>query len=523
MNPKNNIQPPHERMLRLFLDEYPAICKHMDPSCQERLTEIAPLAFAKWYYTTLSTDTLLSPANVIWHDLQTKTPGCPFTAYTMAICEDKESPARYTVSPIMYALDKHPLIEDLRVITNFCVPDRKMDEHLFFIEEDRKLLLSQLSQKYDYYLEYLTRLAWWMGLFIYLPAIHTKKIQRAPFCDAFFANPPEDLLKLTANAACELAAERFSFSMDLEQGIATPSFFKACLRIPQETDHIFIDFYNQVDVNIEEIWQIPPENLTEEEGAIISSFLFTGIMLDKWFLFPMSVFFGLLNPISFAPLRYTPFINNLAALITMDHNIGAEIFIPPSYYALTPLGQALFGQEDALKEKYTLPADLPFGEVCETIEKEIQIHRFEEVFYMGATQDILTVKISRQRDPAQWKIIEAEGDTAVDEICLDLCAAFTMEELGRDYMLSIPDENNFPVDYSPQGSKRSVNKTTNRTLGELWLTKGLVMTLVPGGERSSTLTIEVLSIAPGNPHILYPRVCAQSPKITALEKIDEIF
>lgn len=521
MKSQNNSQSPHEKLLRLFLDEYPSTCKHMDASCHEGLRDIAPLVFAKWYYTTLSTDTLLSPANIIWQDMS-QSGTQDFTAYTMEIKKGNKGLKQYEILPITYSLEQHPLIEDLRIITDFSFPDREMDEHLFFLEEDRSFLLSQLSQKYDFYLEYLTRLAWWMGLFVHLPAIHTKKIQRAPACDDFFGDTSQNRLTQAATAACELAAERFSFSMDLDHGIASPGFFKECLTYPHETDQIFIDFYNQVHVDIEEIWQTTSEELSEEEEAIISSFLFTGIMLDKWFLFPMSAFFGLINPIGLAPLRYPPLVNNLAALITMEHNIGSEIFAPPSFYNLTPLGETLFGDGRKGDAKYEMPQGLSFTEILNAIKKELQILRFEDIFYMGADQDIFSLKIFRRDQPSLWKIIEAGSNTLADEFCRDLCSAFATEDV-YDYVLSIPDENNFPVDYSPQGSKRSINKTNERTLGDLWTQEGLIMTLSPTMEKSRTLVVEVLAIKESNPHILYPRVCAQSPEITALEKIDEIF
>ncbi len=519
MNQKQTTQPRHIDLLSLFLKGYTGMCAHMDLACQKGLKDAAPLVFSKWYYTAIAADTLLSPANIIAQDLNIQNTEIEYQ-YTLQLDPLEQGIDKGEFVLLSYSLESHPLADDLQKIADFCVPDREMDENLFFMEEDKNTLLEQLSHKHDFYLEYLTRLAWWMGLLVYMPAIHTKRVQRAPYCDTLFAQSTEFILKTAAEAACELAAERFSFSMDLDQGIATPAFFKECLVAPSETDQIFIDFYKRVDVDIEDIWQTQPNDLTEDDKAIISSFLFTGIMLDKWFIFPMSCFFGLIRPISFTPIKYFNLVNNLSALLIMEHNIGAELFTPPSYYALTSLGQSLFGDGTDEEEKYKMPNKLSFEQILEALDREVEISRFEEVFYMGAEKDILAIRASRKDDPEFWKIIEVGITTPLDEFCRDLCAAFSMDDTS-DYVLTILDENNFPLDYSPLGSKKSINKTVDKTIENLWLEKGDDFSL--STSKTNQLALEVLEITSGDPFILYPRVKAQSPIVTALEKFDEIF
>lgn len=519
MNQKQTTQPRHIELLSLFLNGYTGMCAHMDLTCQKGLKEASPLVFSKWYYTAIAADTLLSPANIIAQDLNSKNEDKEYQ-YTLQLDPLEQDLNKSEFMLLSYSLESHPLVDDLRKITNFCVPACKMDENLFFMEEDKNTLLKELSHKHEFYLEYLTRLAWWMGLFVYMPAIHTKKVQRAPYCDTLFAQSTEFILKTAAEAACELAAERFSFSMDLEQGIATPSFFLKCLVAPAEIDQIFIDFYKRVDVDIEDIWQTQPNDLTEDDKAIISSFLFTGIMLDKWFISPMSSFFGLIRPISFTPIKYFSLVNNLSALLIMEHNIGAEIFTPPSYYTLTSLGQSLFGDGTEEEEKYKMPNKLSYDQILEALDREIEITRFEEVFYMGAEKDILSIHASRKDQPEFWKIIEVGITTPLDEFCRDLCAAFCMDDTS-DYVLTILDENNFPLEYSPVGSKKSINKTGDKTIEHLWLEKGDIFSLATS--KTNQLTLEVLEVTGGDPFILYPRVKAQSPAVTELEKFDEIF
>lgn len=519
MKYKQITQPQHSHLLSLFLNGYTSMCDHMDLSCQKGLKETASLAFTKWYYTAIAADTLLSPANIVSRDLKKVREGVEFQ-YTLHLPPDGQDLKECSFQLLSYSLEQHPLIEDLRKITDFCAPDCKMNENLFFMEEDRVTLLKELSHESEFYLEYLTRLAWRMGLFIYMPAIHTKKAQRAPYCNTFFAQDTKVMLKEAVEAACELAAERFSISMELDQGIAAPGFFQECLSSPTETDHIFIEFYKQVDIEIEKIWQTSPNELTEDDKAIISSFLFTGIMIDKWFIFPMSSFFGIIRPIAFTPINFFNQVNNLSALLIMEHNIGTELFTPPSYYSLTPLGEKLFDKINEEEEKYKLPDTLSYEQILEALEREIEINRFEHVFYLGAEKDVIAIKASVRTAPDFWKMIEIEITTPLDEFCSDLSAAFSMAN-DSDYLLSVLDENNFPLDYSPLGSKRSINKTAEKTLEDLLLDKEDIFSLTFG--KKNQLILEVMDIFPRNPYILYPRIKAQSQKVTAIEKIDEIF
>ncbi|MFV0313610.1 MAG: hypothetical protein ACK5I7_00750 [Anaerotignum sp.] len=510
----------HNHLLSLFLNGYASMCAHMDLSCQKGLTDAAPLAFSKWYHTAMLSDTILSPANIIAQDFPDTQEGTEYL-YTLQPSEKDPTPENLEFKLLSYSVESHPLIEDLRTITNFCVPDRKMDEHLFFEEDDQQELLKILSHKHAFYLEYLTRLAWWLELFIFIPSIHTQKVQRSPYCDTFFSQSNQAILELALEAACDLAAERFSYSMDLDENITSPSFFRKLVTTPTEIDTIFIDFYNQVDVDIESIWETEPQNLTQDDKAIISSFLFTAIMLDKWFIFPLSNFFAIIRPISFNPIKYYLLVNNLSALLTMERNIGTELFTPPSYYALTSLGKFILEADAKEDEKYTFPKHFSHTQIWETLNYELERMHLEEAFYTNLEKKILTIHVSKKDVPDFWKTIEVETTTKLDQFCQDLCTVFSMIEDQPDYLLTVLDANNYPIDYSAVGSKRSINKTNHKTMENLSLNKGEVFFL--STDKTNQLKLEVLDTTNANSFILYPRIKAQSKKVSEFEKNDEIF
>lgn len=522
MKQTRSIPENHLPLLQIFLDGYETIRQKMDPPCLRPLLEIAPIAFGKWYYTALAPETILSPANLL--ALELEDPAAPHTEYAYTLRLDSAPTASpYTPMLLSYSTENHPLVEDLRTLISYCTPDRATDEHGMLQKEEQPELLAQLSLQADFYLEYLTRLAWLHGLLIPMPAIHTRRVQPSPDCALFFAQSTKEILFQLAETACSLASERFIQSMEMDADIAAPDFFFSLLESHTEVDRIFIDLYRKIDIELEDIWKTPPERLSAEERSIVSSFLFTGIMLDKWFLTPMSLFFHFIRPISFVPLSFYTFVNHLAALVLMEHNLGAELFTPCTYYSLTALGQELFADPEIKKvDRQKMPRSLPYEQLLEAVLQEAALQRQEQMFFMEVVPDVLSLKVSRTNQPEYWKIIQVGQDMDLHLLCLDLCNAFYLEEQA-DYLLSVPDQNGFPLEYSATGSKRSINKTGHRELQELSLTTGSRLLLYPTPNRSHSLSLEVLEMGKGDPYLIYPRITKQSQAFVEQEKIDEIF
>ena len=528
MKTEKPVKAKHAPLLGIFLDGYENMRQKMDAPCRRPLLDTAPLAFGKWYHSALANETILSPANILSLDFSAEADEKTEYAYVMRTKPaekqaDEDFISEYHFSLLGFSVDAHPLIEDLENLIAFCSPDRAADAQGFLLPEEQPEILEQLSMNDAFYLEYLTRLAWLHGLLVPMPSIHTQRMRPAAECSSFFAQPTADILFQLAKTACALTAERFIDTMDLEEGIATADFFYLLLREHQEVDRIFIDFYKRVDIDIEKIWQTPPKELSAEEHSIVSSFLFTGIMLDKWFLTPMSLFFRFIRPIAFTPIRFFNLVNNLAALILMQHNLGSELFTPPTYYSLTKIGKALFADpERELNDRQKMPHSLPYEALLSAVQQEAELRTRERMLLMEVVPDVLSIRISHIKDAELWKILEVEQDTELSQFCRDLSAAFCLEEYA-DYLLSVPDKNGFHIDYSEQGSKRSLNKTNGKLLQELPFSVGTTLRLYPTQAKGHGLTLEILDIGKGNPFLLYPRITAQSQKITEEERIDEIF
>ena len=526
MKPKTTVKPKHAPLLSHFLNAYETLRRQMDSPCQKPLLSLAPLTFCKWYQTALAPDTILSPANICGLDFDNEEKKLDH-AYLLQLVPEEEMQEKGCISPYRFVLqyyspEAHPLIDDLRELIAFCTPDCAMDEEGLLLPEAQAALLPRLSLQDGFYLEYLTRLAWMQGLLLPMPAIHTKRLQPSPECEAFFAQSSFELLQQLAQTGCEVAAERFIATMDMDPDIATPDFFLSALQENKYADQVFVALYQRVGIDMNTIWELPPDVMNGEQRAIVSSFLFTGIMLDKWFLTPMSTFFHIIRSIYFTPMQLYRVVNNLAALLMMERNVGMELFSPPAYYSRTPLGKALFPAEEEKENLQKMPTSVSYEEMMGAVEQAAEMREQELLAFLEEVPDVISMRMFSNQDPSVWRIIEVQEDMELHTLCCNLCALFHPEE-DADYLLSVPDENGFPCEYSPIGSKRSINKTPGRFLRELSLSEGDLLTLYPLPNKSVSYSLEILEKGKGNPYLVYPRIPGQSPKIVESEKFDETF
>ena len=509
----------HEHLLHLFTTEYEKYVSHMDTDTQNRLRQIAPMVFSKWYYTTLASDTILSPINIISLDFDTEKKEKIYTLRTK-VNENKE--LQYEFSLLTYSMLHHPIIEDIHIILDHCVPDCAVDKNGQFFPDSKKKLLEHLSLYDEFYLEYLVTLCHQMGFFHTIPSIHVHKIQKNETADSFFSLSLEKQLRILLDEACYLAAQRFQHIMDLDAGVLDDGFFHDFLTSPQSVDDIFTAFYKRLQIEVHALWETPPEDMTGEDKALLSSLLFAGIVLDKWFLTPMSTFLRVIRPISFIPMDFYRVVNNLSGIILMKHNLSAELFSPASYYSLTAIGKAICDVDTEAENRQAMPSTLTFEQILQVILPEIESALYEELHRLENDITVLQLFVVMEKNKEIWKIVETNKDVSIHTFCHDLCISFDIENIP-DYVLSVPDQNGFPVEYSPIGSKKSINKTNHLSLAELPLSTEKSARLIPNGDPRDTLIITVREEKKGDPYLSYPRICEQSERVTEREQIDEIF
>lgn len=512
---ENQNQTIEEAFFLYFIDEFEKYYKHMDNGVKKGLREAAPLVFAKWYDTALVSDTILSPAN-IWGQHYGESDCEP--AYILKMKKGTRGRKKYQISYLPYTIENHPLLLDLKQLADYCDPDCTVNPEGFLYGKEAEKLLPQLTYAHPYYLDYLTRLAKAVKIIERAPAIHIHKICKGRAYHDFFAQDPKTALQTLLQEACSIAAERFIYCMELEPGMVDRAYFMHYLKESQSTEEFFIDFYKMVDVDLQSLMQRKPEEMTEEEHALASSFLFLGMMAEQWFFFPLSVFFRVIRPLNFLPIQFYQLINDMATLYVMEQHMEKELFSPATYYNLTALGNQLITDSVAKENAAKMPPDTNILDIFDAIESQQQIIYFQESMRKQTRADVGVFRICMESDLQLWKEVEVPLEFPLHLFCEDVIVAFDMEQTG-EYLLTVPNENGFPVEYTAEGSKRAINKTSELCILDLKPTTQSQWTLQPTQENAYRMQIEVLEIKPIDPYLTYPRVRRQSKQISALERM----
>lgn len=504
-----------ESFFLYFIEEFEKYYQHMDNVVKKGLREAAPLVFAKWYYTALVSDTILSPAN-IWAQ-QKGDKDCE-PAYILRMQKGMRGKKKYQISYLPYTVEKHPLLLDLQQLSDYCEPDCTVNAEGFLYGQDVEMILPQLTYENPFYLEYLTRLAKSIKVVEDAPAIHTHKLRKGRAYHDFFAQDAKIALQTLLQEACSIAAERFIYCMELESGMVDRAYFMHYLKESQSTEEFFIDFYKLVDVDLQNLMQRKPEEMTEEEQALASSFLFLGMMAEQWFFLPMSVFFRVIRPLNFLPMQFYQLINDMATLSVMEQQMEKELFAPATYYSLTALGNELIEHNGKIENAQEMPADSNMQDILEAIDSQQQIFYFQETMRQQTCADVGVFHICMQSDTQLWKEVEIPLEFPLPLFCEDIILAFDMEQTG-EYLLTVPNANGFPVEYTGEGSKRAINKTSGLSILDLQPTTQSQWTLQPTQDNAYCMCIEILEVKPIDPYLTYPRVRRQSKQISALERM----
>ncbi len=504
-----------EELFAYFIGGYEQYYAHMDTAAKKQLRQIAPMAFAKWYYATIMPETILTPVNII----ESYTCGNEKTedyepVYTLHMQKGKKGTAKYVCKEVRYAVENHPLVADLKTLAAFCDPDCTVDERGCFTIEDAQKILPKLAFEDLYYIEYLMLLAQQMGLVEPAPAIHTYKMRKGHKLDAFLQKDAKQQMQDLLWAGCALAAERLTEALDLDEGMVDAAFFHHYLEDHQSTDVFFLDFFALLDVNLENVWHKDMEEMTEEDHALMSSFLFLGLVTDKWFFLPMGLFFHVIRPMYFMPFSFSKTINSMASLIAMGQNPMREILTPPSYYSLSILGRELTAKEELSPNMQGMPNVDDKEEMIRAVEMQLHLMTYEQVVQKNKPPQVIQMRVYLDKSPLMWKEVEIPLQFSLDLWCHDIAMAFGMEDV-EDYILSVPNADGVMVKYGPDGSKKTFRKVTNMTIAMLEPRENDQWHM---HMESGNLTIEVLELMEGDAYRMYPRIYKQSKKITEWEK-----
>ena len=508
-------------IVKIFSENFNEIYVFMEKDTKNELLKLVPTLFKKWYYSTLVDDTVLSPANILCSYNSDEEKNSTFSV-NLSVDIDKKGRKKFVYKSLLYSIENHPVIDDLKETAKKCILDAPVNENGSLTKDYALEIANTLSLKDHLYAEYLFNLLDRFGLLRQLTSIHSHRVQLRDNADIFFKKDNEVLLRLIIDESIKIFAEKISKIIEsLNKTISYETVY-SFLQKPITIDEIFEKIYSSIGVDINKIWEASEKNeMSPYEASILSSTFHIGLILDKYFMCVFGNYLNLIEPFYAMPIDFKHTINSLSEIITLKKDVGVELFTPCSYFKLTNLGKELiYGYDDSKNLIKNIPSNVGFDEVLNAILFRNKEMKAESLIDMEEciNRKVIEFKVSYSNNMDMWKIIEVSENISLEELGTELCLCFAFENIF-DYTFIIPDKNLFPVEYVSRFSKKPpLNRTEKYTLKDLDIQAGKVFTFNPRLEKDLKLTIECISVKKEIYMIQYPRIKKQSDSITKEEE-----
>lgn len=515
-----------KEITNIFSENFDDIYTFMEKETKPEILNLAPAIFRKWYYGTIVENTILSPANIIGtSDIVSKNKNSVF-AINLSVDNTKRGKNKFIYTGILYNIENHPIIEDLKIAAEKCLPDAPADENGAITKEYAYSVSKYLSMNDPFYAEYIFNLIYRFKLLNILPSIHSYRVQLSSSADSFFKKGNEIILRLIIDESIKICAEKISSILELPNKTVSFDTIYSLLQKPISADDIFEKIYSSIGVDINKIWEASEKNqLSQYDMAILSSTFYIGIIIDKYFMSIFSGYLKITEPFYASGMSFRNTINSLAEIITLKKDTGLEIFSPCSYYKLTSLGKKLiYGYSEGDKPIQKMPENISFNDIVDAVTFEhgqLKILNAQKTFEAKKT-NVYEFKMWYGNNENLWKVTEVLESLTLEELGNEICICFAFENIV-DFSFIIEDSNGFPVEYISKFSKRpSLNKTEKYKISDLNILPGDIIKFNPTFEKDLRLYIKCIDVHSRNGKIVYPRIKSQSESITKEEEDFEL-
>ena len=526
-----------EKLLTIFKDNFTAAYRTLPHRNKSRLLPYLTCFYRRWLYSALIENTILTPANL----MQLFNGNDDVFSMSAPELTRKNDIRSMRFVACEYSLDKHPVTKDLEQLIDFCSPDVELDDDDVVIGEAAEWMRSMFFISDPFYIEYLSLLAFKLGLLKKIPSIHSNRAQPTTEAAVFFAAPRREIFEQIANASMDIASFYIVDALPMGHKHPGNDYILSLLREPQTTDEIFDDLYRRMGVNINEFLELESESndgLDDIYNAMMSGTFYLGIILDKYFYTVFGYYLKLITPGYVLPSDFCGELDYAMDTMQYAEDISLGMFAPCSHYNLTPLGMEFFGvkdDEDIIKRLRHIPGDA----LSEMIAGSVKTHTDRiEKYLLANTADvsdkrIFELKVKSVSSKSYWKNIEFPHTMNLHEVYLFLSYEFGCETNLNYEFYPAAHLNPFTAYTSPT-NKRRAKKADTTALSDFPVEERSKFMLVlhdvvnPFADEALPLKdflfeIELLKIKPYEARKHYPYVTRISQAFQSFEFDDEWF
>lgn len=343
-----------------FKDRYSKIRKKSKPGLYSCIDQI----FKKWYYSTLLKNYALSGANLITSQISNEFG----SEYMLVPIMEAEASEKIKHSVKCIGIENHYIFDDLKLIAEECTPDLEVGEMYMFMEKTCEKLMKKVTYKNMDYIDFLTSLAFEVGIIEKMPSIGIKKVMVSKRYESFFEKEPIERLNKIIEAQAYISSKIIKNTLPVPILKYDKRYVMSLLKNPISIDTLLEEFFDELGIDIEKYnnGEYSDVEYSEEEdlqNAIESAIFIFGFLIDMAFLTPFGYYLQLIQPLYNLPYDFKEEFRDILYSIENGREVDLCLYSPADTYNLTPLGEKVLMNGDTSKRTFYLPEDINMKEV----------------------------------------------------------------------------------------------------------------------------------------------------------------
>lgn len=327
---KNNSELIYTRLNDMFASSFKAQYNLMKEKHKKIMAEYAVQLYRRWYYSSIVSNTALTPANFVSHiDSELFV---PFSLGEVTLTSGLGADF------ISCDIKKHYIYEDLHFIASAASGGIRLKKDGSVEKSVLQILCGGVHIKSENYILYLIELLEILGALEQLPSINTR----------VYALKNEDFntdMHKIAAASCTLASQKLNevFGSDEIDGSELLSYLKY-----NSVDKIIIDIFRSKGIeDMENIFKKDIKALDTYERNLLAMTACFSEVLDKWFITVFSFYLRLIQPIFTQRFDFEAETELLVKLAEEGgrNAVNRVLFRCPSLFNLTKAGAEVAGCE----------------------------------------------------------------------------------------------------------------------------------------------------------------------------------
>jgi hypothetical protein len=525
------IQTTHSIFEKRFTEAY----RQANTRRRARLLPFISTIYRRWLYSALMEETLLTPANLI-ESINREFDQPPGNSPVIRL----RSETRFNGTSIEmrdYTIEKHPVLEDIKIAVEFCIPSVELCEDDSLPNEKAAELAARLSLWDPHYASYLINIAMWMKLLTKIPSIYSNRAQVTKNYEERLSTPAGELFAEIVEASIVSAAFNLNDLIPLPEPVFGESFLRSILKKPMVTDEVFQRAYELLGVSLEDMMDMDEEDdFSLMDAAFLSGTFMMGIALDKFFYTPFSYYLKLIRPVYILPFDFESEIVYFLDSGFEDDELSAAFFAPCSKYFFTDLGIQYFNIKPNRDNYLDIAVQLPFPPLREGL------------FHLPGALDVLparkspsaigpmlpvgqvySFKIRNERNIGQWMVLEMPAEATLHRLYQEIAICFGLTPMGGYSFFHDETENPF-AEYTSAHNTRRAKKTAETSLTQLDFQHQQNLLLLPSrpydpfkpnSNGEGRFSVKVMETKPKEIGRAYPAIMRMSKALRAYFEEEE--